>query len=99
MADDDNGGKTGYKIIALVSSLVGAQIARKVLTLVWTKTTGKEPPANPEHPDVTWAEAAAWAGVSGVVVALAKLVAQRQAAATWHRASGQLPPGLEETAA
>jgi hypothetical protein len=28
-----------------------------------------------------------------------KLVAQRQVAATWHRASGELPPGMEETAA
>jgi NhaP-type Na+/H+ or K+/H+ antiporter len=99
MADDDNSGKSGYKIIALVSSLAGATIARKVLTLVWTKATGKEPPANPEHPDVTWAEAMAWAGVSGIVVAMAKLVAQRQAAATWHRASGELPPGMEKTAA
>lgn len=96
MADD--GGKLGYKVMAALSALVGAAIARKLLTFVWTRATGKEPPANPEHPDVTWAEAIAWVSVSGVVVALARLVAQRKTAATWHRASGELPPGLEETA-
>lgn len=98
MADDNSGGM-GYKIIATVSALAGATVARKLLTAVWKKATGKEPPANPEHPDVTWAEAASWAAVSGVVVGLARLVAQRQTAATWHRASGHLPPGLEETSA
>jgi Protein of unknown function (DUF4235) len=101
MADDTgNGdGKTGYKIIAMASALIGAAIARKLLTIGWKAATGKEPPANPEHPDVTWAEAASWAVASGVVVGLVKLVAQRQVAATWHRASGELPPGMEETAA
>jgi hypothetical protein len=96
---EDQSGKTGYKIMAALSSLLGAQVARKLLTVVWKKAAGKEPPANPEHPDVTWPEAISWAVASGVVVALVKLVAQRQVAATWQRASGELPPGLEETAA
>lgn len=97
MADDD--GKSGYKIMAMGSALLGAAVARKLLTVGWKAATGKEPPANPEHPDVTWGEAVSWAVVSGVVVALVKLVAQRQVAATWKRASGELPPGMEETAA
>lgn len=96
---DDEGGKTGYKLLATLGGLVGATIARKLLTAVWTKAAGKEPPSNPEHPDVTWAEATMWAVVSGVAVALARLVVQRQVAATWHRASGQLPPGLERDSA
>jgi hypothetical protein len=101
MAEDkDKGkGKTGYKIMAMASALLGAAVARKILTIGWKAATGKEPPANPEHPDVTWGEAASWAVVSGVVVGLVKLVAQRQVAATWHLASGELPPGMEETAA
>jgi hypothetical protein len=48
---------------------------------------------------VTWAEAATWAIVSGAVVGLARMVAQKKVAATWHRSTGQLPPGMEETAA
>jgi pantothenate kinase type III len=98
--DTSNGdGKAGYKIMAMGSALLGAALARKILTIAWKAVTGKEPPANPEHPDVTWGEAASWAVASGVVVGLVKLVAQRQVAATWHRASGELPPGMEETAA
>jgi hypothetical protein len=101
MADDtDNDeGKLGYKILAMAAALLGATLARKILTVGWKAATGKEPPANPEDPNVTWGEAASWAVTSGVIVGLVKLIAQRQVAATWHRASGQLPPGLEETAA
>jgi hypothetical protein len=101
MADksDDGNGKFGYKIMATLAALVGALVARKSLRLAWKTTTGKEPPANPEHPGVTWPEAAAWAMVSGAFVGLARMVAQKKVAANWHRSTGHLPPGLEETAA
>jgi hypothetical protein len=99
MGDDSQSGKTGYKIMALVASLVGAMIARKTLTFGWKVVSGKEPPANPEHPEVTWAEAASWAIVSGAVVGLARMIAQKRVASSWHRSTGSLPPGLEETAA
>jgi hypothetical protein len=32
-------------------------------------------------------------------VGLARLVAQKKVAASWHRSTGQLPPGMEDTAA
>ena len=96
---DDGEGKLGYKVMAMLATLVGAFVARKTLAFAWRTATGKEPPANPEHPAVTWPEAAAWAVVSGAVVGLARLVAQKKVAATWHRSTGHLPPGLEETAA
>ena len=99
MSSDDESGKTGYKIMALVASLFGAMMARKLLTFVWKRATGKEPPANPEHPEVTWPEAVSWAVASGAVVGLARLFAQKRVAASWHRSTGKLPPGLEETAA
>ena len=63
---DDSGGKLGYKIFGGISAALAALAARKLLTAVWTKAAGKEPPANPEHPDVTWGEAASWAVASGV---------------------------------
>jgi hypothetical protein len=94
----DNG-KVGYKLMATVASLFGAYAARKALHLAWKTTTGKQPPANPEHPEVTWAEAVGWAVVSGAVIGVARMAAQRKVASSWHKSTGQLPPGLESTAA
>jgi hypothetical protein len=99
MSGDEDSGKTGYKLMALVASIFGAMLARKALTLTWKTVSGKEPPANPEHPEVTWAEAMSWAIASGAVVGVARMVAQKRVAASWHRSTGSLPPGMEETAA
>jgi hypothetical protein len=93
---DHNAGKLGYKVLAGVGAAVGATVARKALDTGWKTATGKKPPANPEHPDVKWGEAATWAAVSAAIIALGKLLAQRRVAATWRRASGELPPGMEE---
>jgi hypothetical protein len=80
--------------MAGVGAAATAAIARKVLTTGWKKATGKEPPADPAHPDVRWREAAGWAAASAAVVAVARLFAQRRVAETWRRASGNLPPGM-----
>jgi hypothetical protein len=96
--EKDNG-KVGYKLMATLASVFGAYIARKVLQLGWKTATGKQPPANPEHPEVTWGEAVGWAVISGAVIGVARMAAQRKVAASWHKSTGQLPPGLESTAA
>ena len=98
-SDEQDTGKSGNKMLALVASLLGAVVARKVLTVVWRLASGKEPPANPEHPTVTWPEAVSWALVSGAVIGVARLAAQKKVAASWHRSTGVLPSDLEKTAA
>jgi hypothetical protein len=95
----DGEGKAGYKVMAALAAMLGAVVARKSLAVAWKTATGKEPPANPEHPSVTWPEAATWALVSGAVMGLARMIAQKKMASTWHRATGVLPPDLEKTAA
>jgi hypothetical protein len=97
--NDGDAGGTAYKLMALLASLVGAMLARKTLTLAWKTATGKAPPANPEHPAVTWPEAVSWAVVSGAAVGVARLVAQKKVASSWHKSTGTLPPGLDETTA
>ncbi|MBV9485415.1 MAG: DUF4235 domain-containing protein, partial [Frankiaceae bacterium] len=65
--DDDsekNAGKLGYKVLAGASAAIGTTVARKAIDTTWRKATGKEPPTNPEHPDIKWAEAATWAAAS-----------------------------------
>jgi hypothetical protein len=94
-----SGSKMGWKIAGTGSAILAGVLTRKLLTKTWTSITGNEPPSNPEHPEVTWPEAISWAVLSGVAVALARLVATRTAADRWVKATGSLPPGLEETSA
>ena len=84
-----------WKLLAGAAAAGAATITRNVVEKAWSAVTGNDPPANPESPETTWGEAAAWAIASGVLVALARLAAQRAAARSWHRARGNLPPGLE----
>lgn len=93
------GGSLAWKVMATGSALVAGIAARKVLEIAWEKSTGRTPPRNPESPDTTWAEAVGWAVLSGVVYALARLVATRQAAGYYKRSTGHLPKGLEEVGA
>jgi hypothetical protein len=98
-ADDkapDRPGGAGYKILATLGAVAATAAARKSLAAAWRMVTGRQPPENPEHPDLKWGEAATWAVASAAVVALGKLAAQRRIAATWRRASGELPPGLDQ---
>jgi hypothetical protein len=89
-------GGAGYKILATLGAIAATAATRKALAAAWQAVTGRQPPENPEHPDLKWGEAATWAAASAVVVALGKLAAQRRIAATWRRASGELPPGLDQ---
>jgi hypothetical protein len=91
MADDDETGSTGYKLLAMVASLLGALVARKLLTTTWKLASGKEPPENPAHPTVTWPEAVSWAVASGAVVGLARLIAQKKVADSFHRSAADTP--------
>jgi hypothetical protein len=95
-SSDSEQGKVGHKVLSGVGAAATAAVARKVLTSGWRKATGNEPPADPANPDVRWREAAGWAAASAAVVAVARLLAQRRVAATWRRASGVLPPGMDD---
>jgi hypothetical protein len=66
------------------------------MTATWKLSTGKQPPSNPEHPDVSIGEAAAWAVVSGMAVGLARMFATRKAADYYRRSTGHLPANLQD---
>jgi hypothetical protein len=89
----------GSKVWSLMGlgATVGATIAaRKALTTSWKVATGKEPPQNPAHPDVSIKEAIAWATVSGIAVGLARMFASRKAADYYRKSTGHLPANLED---
>ena len=85
-----------WKVYGMVAAAAAMVVTRQVLDKTWRAATGKPPPTNPEHPDVTVAEALAWAALSGVAVGVARMLAARQAAHYWRRSTGNLPPGMED---
>jgi hypothetical protein len=68
------------RITSAAAAMAAAFVARKVITLAWTKATGKEPPMHPEDPQVGLREALSWSMLTGVTVEAARLLATRAAA-------------------
>jgi hypothetical protein len=85
-----------WSVMGLAATLGATVAARKAMTTSWKMATGKKPPTNPEHPDVSMGEAVAWAAVSGLAVGLARMFASRRAAAYYRKSTGHLPPNLED---
>ena len=90
------GGSKIWTVFSLVSALAAAAIAKKGLNTSWRAATGKNPPENPADPDVDVWEAVLWAAVSGTLVALARMFAQRKAAGYYLKSKGELPPQLQK---
>jgi hypothetical protein len=93
---EDIVGALVWKILGTAAAVGATVVARKLVTSGWTATTGKEPPANPEDPDVSWPEAIGWAVASGAVVGVARLMATRKAAAYYAKSAGHPPKSLQK---
>jgi hypothetical protein len=89
-------GSKAYTLLGLAATVGATMVARKAMSATWKISTGKEPPSNPEHPDVSMAEAVTWAIASGVAVGLARMLAGRKAADYYRRSTGHLPANLED---
>ena len=84
----------GWRLLAGAAAFGAGFVARKAITIGWKQLTGKEPPTNPESPEVDIAEAIGWAVVTGVGMEVARLLATRAAANRWHNSTGELPAAL-----
>ena len=89
-------GSKVWRVYGMAAGAAAMVVTRQVLDRGWRLATGNAPPKNPEHPDVTMAEALAWAVASGIAVGVARMLAARQAAHYWRRSTGRLPPGMDE---
>src|SRR5688500_6446582 len=85
-----------WTLFSLAAVLTAAAVAKKGLNTSWRAATGKNPPENPADPDVDVWEAVLWAAVSGTLVALARMFAQRKAATYYVKSRGELPPQLQK---
>lgn len=60
-----------------LASLAAGFAARKLIEFGWKKITGKEPPTEPESPEVAILEAVSWAVVTGIGMEVSRLLATR----------------------
>jgi hypothetical protein len=91
-------GDIGWRVMAAGAAFAAGFVARRAITFAWKKTTGKEPPTNPESPETHLAEAVGWAVVMGVGMEVARLLATRAAAKRWAKGTGELPAPLRAAA-
>jgi hypothetical protein len=89
-------GSKMWTLFSLAAALTAAAVAKKTLNTSWRAATGKNPPENPADPDVDVWEAVMWAGISGTIVGLARMLAQRKAASYYKASVGELPPQLQK---
>lgn len=87
-------GSKVWSVFSLASALGAAAVARKGLDKGWQAATGKKPPENPADPDIEIWEAVLWAMITGAIVAVARMFAQRKAAGYYRKSTGQLPAQL-----
>ena len=89
-------GSKMWSVYGLAATTAATILTRKALNATWKISTGKTPPKNPAHPDVSVGEATAWAALSGVAVGLARMAASRKAANYYRRSTGHLPANLQD---
>ena len=81
-----------WLLVAGAASAAVAPVAEQLLSNVWQRVTGEEPPVDVGESDIEWRRVMAWTAASAVVVGLAQVMARRGAALMWHRVTGSRPP-------
>lgn len=84
-----------WQILAVGSAALAGIAARALMQGGWKVVRGGEPPENPAARSVGWGEAIAWTVVTGVIVGVMRLVAERGAASGWKAVRGHYPKGLD----
>lgn len=88
--------KTAWKVAATGSGILAGVLTRKLIVAGWKAAKGTNPPTNPAARETQWSEALIWTIATSIGVGIARLVATRGAAGAWEKATGALPPGLQE---
>jgi Protein of unknown function (DUF4235) len=76
MADKDKE-DFSTRVVNGLATMSAAYLARRALMAAWTRITGKEPPTNPEDPQVALPEAIGWSVLVGITVAIVRVLAIR----------------------
>lgn len=76
----DKRGDFASRAVGGIAAAAAGFVTRKLMSKVWKRITGKEPPLHPEDPQVALGEAIGWAAAMGVAMSTARLLATRLAA-------------------
>ncbi len=87
-----------WNVLALAAAALSGLLTRKVIGVAWRGAKKSDPPTNPVARNTGWADALEWVAVSGVALGVARLVAQRGAAAAWKAKTGDYPKPLRDAA-
>lgn len=77
------------KILTAGAAVAASFIARKATDGTWKIVTGGDSPTNPEDPDIDIKEAIAFAVLSGALIGLARMLANRQTSKVVAKTSGK----------
>jgi hypothetical protein len=86
------GAKIGIKVLSLVLGIPVGIATRKTVEKVWAVARPDDPPRRTSEPGVDWADAIAWAALSGVGIVVADLLTRRGAAVAFQAITGSPPP-------
>ena len=90
-----NSHKITYNLLAAGAAILAARIVRSGLEKGWERINKDVAPENPADPETSWKEAIVWSVATGVAVGVARMLAQRGAAAGWSRVMGYNPTRLQ----
>ncbi len=81
-----------WRGVALVSGIASAALVRGGAVGLWRLSRQEDPPSNPGARNVRWRDALIWSVSLAVGAGVARVVAERGAAAAWTAATGSPPP-------
>jgi hypothetical protein len=85
-----------WQLATVVAGTGSALLVRQAASTLWRTTQHEDPPQHPADRNVAWRAALIWAVSVAVGAAVARVVAERGAAAAWQAATGSPPPDLSE---
>ena len=70
-------GEANPKFVGALATTGAVFVVRKLITLGWTRATGKNPPTNPVDPEFSVLEVLGWALVAGASIEATRLFTAR----------------------
>jgi len=83
-----------WKVITLAVGAAAGMAAERVLRTGWAMMTHQPAPTDSADRRHSWVEAVTWATTVGIGAGIARVAANRSAAAVWEAATNETPPGV-----